>query len=333
LGGARTVQTNKVWPGGIAGTSLTGNGMTNRLGIWDGGRVLTTHQEFGSRVSQTDGTTTLDDHATHVAGTMVATGVSANAKGMSYQAPLKAYYWDNDASEMTAAAAAGMILSNHSYGQVCGWQTSDFVNYKWYGDVSVSATKDYRFGFYDNSAAQFDEIAFNAPNYLICQAAGNDRDDKLPANITTHEFLNRSTGQWVSSTAPRDPDGPYDCMLPSACAKNVLTVGAINELSNGWVNAAGVTMSTFSDWGPTDDGRIKPDVVAKGVGVYSTVSDSNDAYDTYQGTTMATPVTTGSLLLVQQHYNNLKGKFMRSASLKGLIIHTADEAGPAEGPD
>ena len=333
LGGARTVQTNKVWPGGIAGTSLTGNGMTNRLGIWDGGRVLTTHQEFGSRVSQIDGTTTLDDHATHVAGTMVATGVSANAKGMSYQAPLKAYYWDNDASEMTAAAAAGMILSNHSYGQVCGWQTNDFVNYKWYGDVSVSATKDYRFGFYDNSAAQFDEIAFNAPNYLICQAAGNDRDDKLPANITTHEFLNRSTDQWVSSTAPRDPDGPYDCMLPSACAKNVLTVGAINELSNGWVNAAGVTMSSFSDWGPTDDGRIKPDVVAKGVGVYSTVSDSNDAYDTYQGTSMATPVTTGSLLLVQQHYNNLKGKFMRSASLKGLIIHTVDEAGPAEGPD
>lgn len=333
LGGARTVQTNKVWPGGVAGTSLTGSGMTNRLGIWDGGAVRTSHQEFGSRVSQIDGTITLDDHATHVAGTMVAAGVSANAKGMAYQAPLKAYYWDNDISEMAAAAAAGMILSNHSYGQVCGWQTSDFINYRWYGDVSVSTTEDYRFGFYDNSAAQFDEIAFNAPNYLICQAAGNDRDDKLPAGVTTHEYLNRNTGQWISSTATRKADGQYDCMLPSACAKNVLTVGAINELTNGWVNAAGVTMSSFSDWGPTDDGRIKPDVVAKGVGVFSSVSTGNTDYDTYQGTSMATPVTTGSLLLVQQHYNNLKGKFMRSASLKGLIIHTADEAGPAEGPD
>jgi hypothetical protein len=51
------------------------------------------------------------------------------------------------------------------------------------------------------------------------------------------------------------------------------------------------------------------------------------------GTSMATPNVTGSLALLQQHYNNLHGIYMRSATLKGLVIHTADEAGPAPGPD
>ena len=39
-------------------------------------------------------------------------------------------------------------------------------------------------------------------------------------------------------------------------------------------------MSTFSGWGPMDDGRIKPDIVAKGVSVYSASYDatSNSSY-------------------------------------------------------
>ncbi|MFY8189864.1 MAG: peptidase S8, partial [Bacteroidia bacterium] len=91
LDAARTISTNRVWPGGSSGLSLTGSGMTNRLGVWDGGRVLTSHQEFGTRANQLDGSSTLSNHATHVAGTMAATGVVANAKGMSYQAPINCY--------------------------------------------------------------------------------------------------------------------------------------------------------------------------------------------------------------------------------------------------
>jgi hypothetical protein len=93
-------------------------------------------------------------------------------------------------------------------------------------------------------------------------------------------------------------------------------------------------MSDFSSWGPTDDGRIKPDVVADGVNVLSCIGTADNAYDTYSGTSMATPATTGSLLLLQEYYAKLhSGAFMRSATLKGIVIHTADEAGPADGPD
>ena len=47
---------------------------------------------------------------------------------------------------------------------------------------------------------------------------------------------------------------------------------------------------------------------------------------------MASPNVTGTLLLLQEHYSNLNGGLMRAATLKGLALHTADEAGP-NGPD
>jgi hypothetical protein len=50
---------------------------------------------------------------------------------------------------------------------------------------------------------------------------------------------------------------------------------------------------------------------------------------------MATPNVAGSLILLQQHYENLNGpaSYLRAASLKALTIHTADEAGADPGPD
>ena len=341
IGAARTLSTSKVWPGGIAGTALTGSGMTNRLGEWDGGAVLTTHQEFGGRVIQVDGSTDLSDHATHVAGTLVAAGVDADAKGMAYQAPLKAYDWDFDQGEMAAAAGAGMLVSNHSYGTICGWRyNSNQGSSEWWGDVSISQTEDYKFGFYDQQASEWDDIAFSYPFYLICKSAGNDRGNNI-FNGPTH-LVRDENWNWVSSNTVRPADGGtlgYDCITPSAVSKNILTVGAVEKINNsntnnGYVNASGVVMSSFSGWGPTDDGRIKPDVVGAGVDIYSTGPGSNTDYlGGFSGTSMASPNVAGSLLLVQQHYNNRKGSFMRAATLKALAIHTADEAGSSEGPD
>src|SRR5262249_32640354 len=130
----------------------------------------------------------------------------------------------------------------------------------------------------------------------------------------------------------------FDCLASYTCAKNILTVGAVTKinnndnLNNGWTQVSDVQLASFSGCGPTDDGRIKPDVVGCGVFIFSSISDSAKAYGYLSGTSMATPNVSGSLLLVQQHFNNLKGRFMRSSTLKGLAIHTADEAGNA-GPD
>ena len=72
LNSAKTISTNKLW-NNTFGFDLSGNGET--LGLWDGGAVLSTHNELTQRVTQRDNTTTMVAHSTHVAGTMIARGM------------------------------------------------------------------------------------------------------------------------------------------------------------------------------------------------------------------------------------------------------------------
>ncbi|KPJ58374.1 MAG: hypothetical protein AMJ46_14285, partial [Latescibacteria bacterium DG_63] len=91
-------------------------------------------------------------------------------------------------------------------------------------------------------------------------------------------------------------------------------------------------MTPFSSWGPTDDGRIKPDVVANGMGVLSSIADTDDAYLLAAGTSSAAANMTGTAALLIQHYENLFSQRPTSATIKGLLIHTAFDAGNP-GPD
>ena len=310
---AKTISTNKVLPGGSLGLNLTGAGLTAHE--WDGGSVGTSHQEFGGRAVQGDSPSATHYHSAHVAGTIIASGVQANAKGMAPGANLRAFDWNNDVSEMATEASNGAIVSNHSYGYTCGWAWNG-SSWQWYGTTSISTQEDYRFGFYNSNARDYDIVAHNAPHYLIVKAAGNDRGDGP-----------------TSGSYPQD--GPYDCISPLGVAKNVLTVGAVEDIINGYSTPSDVVMSSFSSWGPCDDGRIKPDLVANGVSLYSCSDASTSGYNTLSGTSMATPSVTGSLILLQQHYQNLNGtgNLMTAASLKAVAINTCDEAGPNIGPD
>ncbi len=326
---SRTTQTDRLYPGGTLGLNLTGSGY-NRLGEWDGGAVRNTHQEFGSRVTQVDGATSLSNHATHVAGTMIAAGVVAQAKGMAYEANLRAFDWTSDEAEMSNEAASGLELSNHSYGYITGWYY-DGSSWHWYGDVTVDQNEAYQFGFYDNQAQNWDQIAYDAPYYLIIKSAGNDRDDDGPAPGTPH--THNGSGSYTDSHYGDGYDNGYDNIRSAGVAKNVLTVGTVNVVYN-YDDASSVQMSSFSSWGPADDGRIKPDIVGNGIALYSSVASSDADYSTYDGTSMASPNVTGSLVLLRQHYENThSGQKMYAATLKALIIHTADEAGDYPGPD
>lgn len=297
---SRSTRANHLNIGGSTGFNLDGQSMTAH--IWDGGLARSTHQEYdgpggNDRFSIGDGTTTLNYHSAHVTGTIIASGVVASAKGMAPRAYAIGYEWNNDLSEATAAAANGMLISNHSYGY-----RSDLVS-------------DYYFGAYITDSRDWDALMYNAPYYLMVVAAGND-------------------GTTNYNGAPLNPSYPqYDKLTGHSTSKNNMVVANAQDANiDDAGNLISVSINSSSSQGPTDDYRIKPDITGNGTSVYSTYESSNTAYASITGTSMASPNIAGSLLLLQQHANNVNGSFMRAATLKGLALHTADDAGMA-GPD
>jgi len=264
---------------------------------------------------------------------MIAAGVNASAHGMSHQATLRAFDWNNDEGEMATEGAGGARVSNHSYGYITGWYYNYFGDnlWTWFGDPSVSATIDYYFGFYSSQAEEWDQIAFNAPQYLIVKSAGNDRGEGPPGTMTHRH----SDGGTFSDFHERDGGTTgYDCISHAGVSKNILTIGAVNDIPGGYTGPGSVIASSFHSWGPTDDGRIKPDIVGNGIGLFSSLETSNTAYGSLSGTSMSSPNVSGSIGLLLEHEKNLWGtNHWNASTIKGLLIHTADEAGSANGPD
>lgn len=97
--------------------------------------------------------------------------------------------------------------------------------------------------------------------------------------------------------------GPTTVDSPAA-AKNCVAVGA---LTNGSVGADAV--ASFSSRGPTQDGRVKPDVCAPGSSIRSAGGDaSHTSYNCgigiLSGTSMATPTAAGATALLRQYFTD-----------------------------
>ncbi|MCA1965456.1 MAG: S8 family serine peptidase, partial [Flavobacterium sp.] len=219
-------------------------------------------------------------------------------KGMATLATARTFYWDNDESEALSEVLGGMLISNHSYGVPITNGTTSLP--AWY------------IGAYTDAAQGWDEIAYLSPYYLAVMSAGNDGTN------------NNNTNPIASG---------YDKLTGNKTSKNTLIVANANDaIINADGSLSSVSINTSSSQGPTDDRRIKPDITGNGTGLTSTISTSNTATASYTGTSMASPNVAGTLLLVQQHHKNVTNSFMKSATLRGLACHTADDAGNA-GPD
>jgi len=120
-------------------------------------------------------------------------------------------------------------------------------------------------------------------------------------------------------------------MEPHGNSKNVVAAGASLNNNNGGNPA---NMAIFSQGGWAHDGRIKPDVVAPGMRVLSTVTNYNagspvHTYTYAQGTSMAAPVVTGSLGVIREYFTHGDGagkifnQTPSSALLKASLINGA----------
>jgi uncharacterized repeat protein (TIGR01451 family) len=309
------------WTGAddVQALGITGAGVT--VSLWDGDEADDAHGDLAGRVifGELPRTNTTREHSTHVACTMAGNGsINANLAGYAPGAPtIVSYdYNDNVTNEYVQALADhGVQVANNSWGAVLGWRWDAGAGAWVFGGFQSF------FGAYTLDAPEYDGFVRD-DRLTIVWAVGNDRNDPRPCCTPPQP------GDPDFGTDPADWDqgvgnNGYDTLGPRATAKNVIAVGAIADGSDG--------MSGFSNWGPTDDGRIKPDVVAPGVDIRSCDDDANDGgagdvnngYVTMSGTSMAAPAVSGSAALIIEQFNATFGRAPLPSTIKALLVNEA----------
>ncbi len=288
-----TARVNMIHPGGSMGLNLAGQGML--LGIWEPGNVRTTHVDLSGAVTVKDGSTFNGDNDNNSHATHVA-GTLIGRGVSNDDARGFAYQANLFAYNSFSDVSEALAAAQDATSPL-------LVSNHSYGP-NAQFIESWQRGAYIDDSYNWDVVCNQAPYYQPVFAAGNDRVGES-----------------------------RDWLVAEATAKNVLVVAAATSISTSNPTPSQIGMSSFSSYGPTDDRRIKPDIAADGVGLLSCHSLNDFSLTTKSGTSMASPSTAGTLILLQQHYSNLKGEFMRAATLRGLVIHTATEAGYFDGPD
>ncbi len=275
--------------------NLSGAGVSGL--VYDGGMCDSTHPDFGDRVHWNE-VAAVADHATHVSGTFGGSGLNSGGqyRGMAPNVTMISGQYD-------ACVPYCLYESPNDF-------EPDYTRARNVFDIelttnSIGANIDRNgypcewFGDYESTSRLLDQMVNNTAGdpLIMCFAAGNERGGASCANSS------------------------YRCMSVPAGAKNIITVGA-STATDG--------IAGFSSWGPTDDGRVKPEVCARGDNVTSTVPGGG--YEGgWAGTSMATPAVAGVVALILEKWHTMfpGAPDPLPETVKAILINSTTDIGPA----
>lgn len=293
--------------------NLTGAGVD--VLVYDGGQVFV-HNDLAGRVtvggSDTSG---ISSHATHVAGTIGGAGtVQPQYRGMAPAVDIISYGFEQEGGLHEGFLYTDPGDLEADYGEAINVYGADISNNSIGSNVEPNGFDCSWQGDYGVTSAVIDAVARGSVSggapFRIVWANGNERQ---------------------GSRCDVEGFGDYYSIAPPADAKNHITVGALNSNDD--------SVTSFTSWGPTDDGRMKPDVSGPGCqsnddfGVTSCTSSAT-GYTTLCGTSMSSPTVCGlSALLLEDYRSAHPGEpDFRGSTLKVLLAHTAADVQNA-GPD
>ncbi len=237
-------------------------------------------------------------HGTHCAGSI---------GGNTYNGTGTLYYEDYYASQ--GSAPSTKFFAVKVFSDSGNWIGP--TDYHHIVEVAMQNTNTY---FHSNSWGGEGDGAYtySDEDYDRSVRDGNrDSDENEPIIITTA----------AGNSGPGTDGGGYNSISSPGNAKNVITVGSVQNYNPNVGVYDPEAVSSFSSRGWTDDNRVKPDLMAPGEGIRSTGPDGN--YLTKSGTSMATPAVTGAASVVVDWYESTYGTRPNPSMVKALMINNA----------
>ena len=130
--------------------------------------------------------------------------------------------------------------------------------------------------------------------------------------VTKAAELAFQRGVVTLSAAGNEGDDPWFHIIAPSDGFNTIGVGAVTQNN---------ILANFSSRGPSFDGRIKPEIVAQGVGIYSASALGFSSYGSLSGTSLSTPIATGAAALLLSAHPHLK-----NTQVRNILIETADNS-------